>query len=658
MRSAAEIRFRLRREAGNLLDLLFSHGKGWADPDRFPNRLPDLPAPEAVASALVATPFAVEAAELAAGIRAHRIPLFDRIVELGPAIDWRRDYESGITTGTAYFRRIPYLDRDKAGDHKNVWELNRHQHLVLLAQDALLHDNRDSMATIEKHLAGWRAANPYLRGINWRSALEVAFRALSWIWVWQLAAERLSVAARRELLLGLEEHGRYLERNISVYFSPNTHLLGEALALHALGVLLPGLPGADHWRTVGRRVVREEMAHQVRADGGHFEQSAYYHVYALDMFLLHALLEEPPADYLDGLRRMGIFLAALLGDTGRIPLLGDDDGGRLFHPYGRRDEFGRASLAALGCYLRRGGESVPWSWGEPDLWPMASWWLGETQAVSGPGSEPRPALFPDTGLARLTANGCDCWFDCGPFGPGGAGHSHADALQVVVRFGGEEILIDPATYTYVGDARERDRFRGTAMHNTVRIGGLDQATPAGPFRWQDKPGVQQLAFAGGEWGARASAECRYRGYRHRREVGLAACGGGAVLAVVDTITGERSGADVVLLEQFWHTPLQPVTAGENIWRLGEATVRLGGETSVEQGGEFGWRSLAPGQRGPAPVLCARYRQALPAVLTAIFVLGSASIEDWTLERLGEGWILVGPGGKWGTGATPGTKEGA
>ena len=642
MRSAAEIQFRLRQEGGNLLDLLLPRNKGWADPDLFPMRLPVLPAPGPLAARLAPTPFGEQVAELAAGIRAHRIPLFDRVLEPGPAIDWRRDYANGIATGTAYFRRIPYLDRSRAGDHKNVWELNRHQHLVLLAQDAVLHGNRESLAVIENHLSAWRAANTYLRGINWTSALEVAFRALSWLWVWHLAGDRLSRAARREILLGLEEHGRYLERNLSVYFSPNTHLLGEAVALHALGLLLPDIPGAEQWREVGRRVVLEEMTRQVLPDGGHFELSAYYHVYALDMFLFHAILEEPGPAYVDGLRRMGHLLAALLGDAGRIPLLGDDDGGRLFHPYGRRDEFGRASLAALDCYLR---DAPRWSWKAQDLWPVGSWWLGETQAAGASCPPQRPEVFRDTGLARLTANGCECWFDCGPFGPGGAGHSHADALQIVMRFRGEEILIDPATYTYVSDVRERDRFRGTAMHNTVRIGGLDQATPAGPFRWQDRPEVKLLAFAGGEWGARASAECRYRNFTHRREVGLAAHGEGAILAVIDTVSREAGPDGSVVLEQFWHTPLQITPV-----------VRLSCAATVEQGGEFGWRSTVLGHREQAAVLCARTESHLPAVLSAVFLLGPGSLDDWSLKPRGDGWLLAGPGGEWGTGATPGTME--
>ena len=85
--------------------------------------------------------------------------------------------------------------------------------------------------------------------------------------------------------------------------------------------------------------------------------------------------------------------------------------------------------------------------------------------------------------------------DTGPFGPGTAGHSHADTLSLVLRRCApndgqmiEQILIDPGTYTYVADPLWRDRFRGTAAHNTLRIDGLDQAIPRGPFAWQSRPG--------------------------------------------------------------------------------------------------------------------------------------------------------------------------
>src|SRR5438093_7219010 len=108
-------------------------------------------------------------------------------IETGPTIEWRRDYINKVDSGTGYFRLIPYLDFARVGDHKMIWELNRHQHLTLLAQAFLLTGAKEFFAEIKNQWESWIASNPYQRGINWASALEVAFRALSWSWVYHLA---------------------------------------------------------------------------------------------------------------------------------------------------------------------------------------------------------------------------------------------------------------------------------------------------------------------------------------------------------------------------------------------------------------------------------------------------------------------------------------
>ncbi len=162
-----------------------------------------------------------------------------------PRFDWRRDYRHGKESGTAYFRRIPYLDFAAVGDHKFIWELNRHQHLVLLAQAYLLTKDERYSREIFREIDSWIEQNPFQRGINWTSALEVAFRALSWIWVYHFVGSEMSDRFRRNFLTALYRHGRHLYENLSVYFSPNTHLLGEAVALHALGALFPNFKGSD-----------------------------------------------------------------------------------------------------------------------------------------------------------------------------------------------------------------------------------------------------------------------------------------------------------------------------------------------------------------------------------------------------------------------------
>ena len=96
-------------------------------------------------------------------------------------------------------------------------------------------------------------------------------------------------ALRSRFLESLYQHGCHLENNLSFYFSPNTHLLGEAVALHALGHFFPSFPRAHGWRELGNQTCLSNCIARIRPDGSHFEQSTYYHVYALDMFLFHAI---------------------------------------------------------------------------------------------------------------------------------------------------------------------------------------------------------------------------------------------------------------------------------------------------------------------------------------------------------------------------------
>ncbi len=540
MRSPQEIGHRLRQELGNLAMFLVPPG-AVMHPPACSNLLPD-PAP--VAAALKDTPYAAEVIRIADEILAHRFPLLGLTIDTGPAIEWRRDYVHQISTGTPYFRRSPYLDFARVGDHKVIWELNRHQHLTLLAQAFHLTGRQQYLDEAFRQIESWLDANPFLGGVNWASALEVAFRAVSWAWLWQMAGSRMPPALASRFLTGLYHHGSYLANNLSVYFSPNTHLLGEAVALHALGVLFPEFPHAANWAGTGGRVVEEALERQVRRDGSHFEQSAYYHVYALDFFLFHRVLARPGPEYDARLIQMAEYLDALLGPSGLLPLIGDDDGGRVFHPYGERAEFGRATMATCAVAFER----PEWLRAKEDVAEQAAWWLG-AEALT---ARPAPAkaitsrIFEDAGTAVMAAGGVHVVIKAGPFGAGSAGHSHSDVLSLTVRLGQREILIDPGTFTYMADPEERDWFRGSAAHNTVRMDGRDQAVPGGPFRWEETPAASIRIWRTTNERDDLDAECRYAGFTHRRRVAFLKP---FTLVVLDTVEGPPGEH---LLEQWWH----------------------------------------------------------------------------------------------------------
>ena len=137
--------------------------------------------------------------------------------------------------------------------------------------------------------------------------------------------------------------------------------------------------------------------------------------------------------------------------------------------------------------------------------------------------------------------------------------------------------------------------------NTVRVGGRDQADPAGAFGWQELPNVFVRNWKTTSNADFLDAECRYRDVRHRRRVFFWKPG---LLFVLDDV--EYGGAAV---EQFWHpaAPVRKLTPMS--FGLGHAGTLLlaPGNSPAEcfEGGEFGWRSEVYGSKQPSPVIVMR-----------------------------------------------------
>jgi hypothetical protein len=359
-------------------------------------------------------------------------------LDFGSPIDWHFDPVHQKRAPRKPWYQISFMDFGTVGDHKIIWELNRHQHLVTLAQAWRCTKDERLAAEIRAQWQHWEQENVYPIGINWASSLEVAFRAISWLWVCQLMGDFPD-----DRLRALHLHGWHIERYLSTYFSPNTHLLGEGAALFAIGVLCPQIAEARRWRERGWQIVLRQAETQVRPDGMHFEQSVYYHVYALDFFEQAQALASRngivvPAAFDATIEKMRGALAAI-SQAGIPPRFGDDDGGQVVGAPSR-------SIAV------QAGRSI-------------------TLRASG--------------IYAMTSGRSQLFIDAGPLGALAGGHGHADALSIQLIIGGRPVLLDPGTFCYT--CPERYRFRGTAAHNTLQVDGRDQAEPAGPFAWREMP---------------------------------------------------------------------------------------------------------------------------------------------------------------------------
>jgi hypothetical protein len=420
----------------------------------------------------------------------------------GADIDWHLDAVHGKRSPQKPWYKIDFFNFREIGDHKVIWELNRHQHLVTLAKAWLLTRNPRYPKEIVSQWYAWQRANPYPIGINWASRLEVAFRSLSWIWVDQLLADCPAVSSQfnDDLLRGLALHGRHIARYLSTYFSPNTHLLGEAAALFFIGVLYPQISAAPRWREKGWKILLQEAGRQVHPDGVYFEQSLYYHVYALDLFLHARVLAsrngiDVPSGFDEVIQKM-LVVVQTLSQNGPPLGFGDDDGGRLFNPRRNRSEHMTGPLAIGALFFQNEQLRITAPLTEEAIWLFGERAISLSRASAD--SATHSQCFPSGGIYISAESGQQIVIDAGPLGAMRAGHGHADALSVRYSANAQPVLVDSGTFRYMSSGNERNLFRGTGAHNTLRVDKVDQAEPDGPFAWKNLPTVSAESWITGE----------------------------------------------------------------------------------------------------------------------------------------------------------------
>jgi hypothetical protein len=479
-------------------------------------------------------------------------------LDFGRPPRWHYDPVHDREAPGGFWASVPYLD-PSAGDHKVIWEINRHQHWLVLARAHHLAGDRRCYAEFVQQLEDWLAANPPLEGVNWASMLELALRALSWLWALHLfaplAADEQAPAHpwTVDLLVALDRQLTHVEQNLSLYFSPNTHLTGEALALYVAGVTLPELRASARRVERGRDVLVREATRQICADGGHAELSPHYHRYTTDFYLLALQVARASGDaaerlFADAARRTARWLRTIADDRGRLPLIGDDDGGQLFPMLGHSPADCRATLATAAVLLDDPALAIgPIT--EDAYWRLGSPPFPDTRAAGTVrcGS----TVLADSGYCvSRTADGDHLVLDAGRHGFLNGGHAHADALAVVAGIGGVPLLVDPGTATYTMEPALRDRFRSMPMHNTIVVDGRPASSPRGPFHWER---TTDAACSFARPGGRADYfEGRHLGYAPIVHVrGIVALHGLAWF-VVDHLLHAQASAPDVAADAFWH----------------------------------------------------------------------------------------------------------
>ena len=227
------------------------------------------------------------------------------------------------------------------------------------------------------------------------------------------------------------------------------------------------------------------MKVQVLPDGADYESSIPYHRLVAELFLGAARLADcqgaplSPALSRSRYATWSAYLAAVTRPDGLMPQVGDADDGRLhvFDGYGTTSpQDGRASVRSRVGHVRRAGVGRACRRRRR----VGGGVVGSRRAaVAARGRAARSAgeLFPQTPASpsMRSAAGHYLLVTNGVVGTNGFGnHKHNDQLSFEYHHGGVPLIVDPGSYVYTSDADARNRFRGTAFHNTVCVDGVEQ----------------------------------------------------------------------------------------------------------------------------------------------------------------------------------------
>lgn len=423
-----------------------------------------------------------------------------RGVSFGNPIDWHLDPVSGRRAPSVHWSRVDPLDPAQVGDSKVIWELNRHQWLVHLGRAWRATGDAAYARRVVETIGAWLRVNPPGIGINWASSLEVAFRLIAWSWSLLLIRDSaaLTPAVFRDIERALIAHARHIERYLSYYFSPNTHLTGEALGLVYAGTLLRDTKHAAAWRELGSAILVREIERQVHPDGVYMERSTCYQRYTADIYLQFVILARKagitlPAIVEERLRKLVDALVSFRQPDGSIPDIGDADSGCVVPLSHDRTNDCTATFSTAAMVF----EDPVFAWAAGRVSSETKWLLGGDASFDAIGNEEPAAtnVFPVGGFVTIRGGSHAMIFDAGPLGCRySAGHGHASLLSIHCSAFGEPFIVDSGTGCYTADRALRDSFRTTAAHSTITVDGESQAQPRGPFSWHERPAARLLQW--------------------------------------------------------------------------------------------------------------------------------------------------------------------
>lgn len=395
----------------------------------------------------------------------HEFDLLGSGVLKSDPIDWQADIKCGKKWVKQFYTRIPRLPD---ADIKAPWELSRCQHLLWLGEAFMLTNDERYAREIVDEINWWIDDNPLMYTVNWTCAMDVAFRAVNWLFALNMISgyKGFDDVFAQRVMRSLWQHGFFIRNNLEkIIPDSNNHYTSDLVGLLYIGALFDHTKKGRKWKRFASKELRAETLNQVLPSGVHYERTVSYHRLMAEMlsypvYMMKRLGEPVPEDVLLRIKGMYAYVSNYTKPNGKTPLVGDNDDGR-FVPFLKRDfrnhsylnnplsvenRFVAAGMQPLFCSKQKG-----------------------TKCYSDAGvaiiREGNNYLFINNGGYSKCPKETETVIGT---------HTHNDLLSFELALNGKDIIVDPGTFLYTSSKKDRDAFRATAKHNTVVVDSEEQ----------------------------------------------------------------------------------------------------------------------------------------------------------------------------------------
>lgn len=413
-------------------------------------------------------------------------------------IDWHLDFKSGYSwRPNTFFLDYKQENIFNNSDVKVPRELSRSHHLLHCGLAYKITGNEKYSSQILYQIIYWIDENPLMRSINWGCTMDVAIRAVNWIWALALIkdSKQFKKTIHSKIVTSLYEHGWYIYRNPEKSpLNNHNHYLSDLAGQIYLGVLLSNIiPEAKKWTEEGKMELYKELRYQILPSGMTYERSTNYNRLVVELLLFPILLlkqngHEIPSDIWFRLEKMFEFIMYSLKPNGLSPVIGDQDNGRLL-PFGTEELLDFRYLLSIGAILFYRKDFKYHSNGFNVYCALLCGENAKNQFedIKTLEIELESKDFPDAGFFVMRNKDNYLIFNAsgkGLYPELNTGtHTHSDLLSFELFIGGKTFISDSGSYIYTSDALQRMEFRSTMHHNTLSVDNISQNNISKDILW-------------------------------------------------------------------------------------------------------------------------------------------------------------------------------